>query len=171
MLAPLSPNFVKIGPVVPEIWPSTYVARGAILLCRSLTALVSYPIFCVLVSYTCIVSMLDADHVDTHVGTVQIISAPAGAEIYFRSFCQLSLHKPHVWAKWLCSSRKNWPKQGSSLDSSAFWLRKHPAPQVVDPNGFLGSKVQKCNISAPETAPEIHELRIFWSPLGSRTWS
>ena len=32
MLAPLSPNFVKIGPVVPEIWPSTYVAQGAILL-------------------------------------------------------------------------------------------------------------------------------------------
>ena len=34
MLALLSPNFVKIGPVVPEIWPSTYVARGAILLCN-----------------------------------------------------------------------------------------------------------------------------------------
>jgi len=32
--APLSPNFVKLGPVVPEIWPSNYVARGAILLCN-----------------------------------------------------------------------------------------------------------------------------------------
>ena len=80
MLALLSPNFIKIGPVVPEIWPSTFV-------CRSLIALVSYPFFCVLVSYTCIVSMLDADHVDTDAGTVQIILAPAEAEIYFQTFC------------------------------------------------------------------------------------
>ena len=40
--------------------------------------------------------MLEADHVDTHVGIVQIISAPAGAEINFRIFCQISHHKPHI---------------------------------------------------------------------------
>ena len=40
-----------------------------------------------------------SDHVESHVGIVQIISAPAGAEIYFRTFCQISHHKPHVWTK------------------------------------------------------------------------
>ena len=47
----------------------------------------------------CAYVMLEADHVHADVGIVRIISAPAGAEIYFRKICQLSQHKPHVWAK------------------------------------------------------------------------